>query len=212
VSLPIFQFLSCRWYFRLFIWARLLWQVSRIPLRLIPAHPDRVAGLSFLSSVVAAFAPIAVAHGALLCGWLSNQIFYFGAELPQFKIEILLMVLTMSALVFVPLMVFAPQLGQAKRKARREYDALAQRYVREFDAKWLRGGAPADEAFVGSADIQSLADLGNSLQVIRDMRTVPITKDSLVFLALAVLLPIAPLVLTMMPLEELLKKLFGILF
>ena len=30
VCLPVFQFLLLRWYFRLFIWARLLWQVSRI--------------------------------------------------------------------------------------------------------------------------------------------------------------------------------------
>jgi hypothetical protein len=32
VSLPIFQFLLLRWYFRLFVWARFLWQVSRIKL------------------------------------------------------------------------------------------------------------------------------------------------------------------------------------
>jgi hypothetical protein len=41
VSLPLFQFLLLRWYFRLFIWARFLWQVSRVELRLMPAHPDR---------------------------------------------------------------------------------------------------------------------------------------------------------------------------
>ena len=33
VSLPLFQFLLLRWYFRIFIWARFLWQVSRIPLQ-----------------------------------------------------------------------------------------------------------------------------------------------------------------------------------
>ena len=36
VSLPLFQFLLCRWYFRIFIWTRLLWQVSRIELQLVP--------------------------------------------------------------------------------------------------------------------------------------------------------------------------------
>jgi hypothetical protein len=84
--------------------------------------------------------------------------------------------------------------------------------VREFDRKWLRGGAPADEPFVGSADIQSLADLGNSYEVVRTMRTTPITRDAVVGLAAATLVPIVPLLLTMMPLEELLKKLFAILF
>ncbi len=39
VSLPIFQFLLCRWYFRLFIWARFLWQVSGIKLSLISRAP-----------------------------------------------------------------------------------------------------------------------------------------------------------------------------
>jgi hypothetical protein len=36
VSLPVFQFLLLRWYFRLVIWARFLWQVSRLKLALVP--------------------------------------------------------------------------------------------------------------------------------------------------------------------------------
>ena len=45
VSLPVLQFLLLRWYFRLFIWARFLWQMSRIELRFMPTHPDRCGGL-----------------------------------------------------------------------------------------------------------------------------------------------------------------------
>ena len=106
----------------------------------------------------------------------------------------------------------APQLAQAKRTGNREYGTLAQRYVREFDAKWLRGGASADEPLVGSGDIQSLADLGNSLEVVRGMRIAPVTKEMIRRLGAAALAPLVPLALTMMPLEELLKRLFGILF
>src|SRR5262245_3454932 len=40
VSLPLLQFLLLRWYFRLLIWGRFLWQVSRIDLALVPTHPD----------------------------------------------------------------------------------------------------------------------------------------------------------------------------
>ena len=50
---------------------------------------------------------------------------------------------------------------------------MAERYVREFDTKWLRGGAHADEPLVGSGDIQSLADLANSFEVVRTMRIAP---------------------------------------
>ena len=72
---------------RLFIWARFLWQVSRIRLNLVPTHPDRAGGLGFLATTVFAFAPILLAHGALLSGMIAGRIFYLGARLPDFKIE-----------------------------------------------------------------------------------------------------------------------------
>jgi len=212
VSLPIFQFLLMRWYFRIFIWTRFLWKVSRIDLSLIATHPDRVCGLGFLSNTVYAFVPLAVAHGALLAGNIANRIFYVGAALPQFKAEIAIFVVLQLCLALGPLLVFAPQLAEAKRKGNREYGTLAERYVREFDVKWLRGGAPAGEPLVGSGDIQSLADLSNSFEVVRTMRIAPITKEAILRLVAATLAPVVPLALTMMPLEELLKKLLGILF
>jgi len=155
---------------------------------------------------------VAVALGALLAGQLANRIIYLGAELTQFKAEIALLVVFLLCAFLGPLLVFAGQLAQAKRNGLREYGTLAERYVREFDAKWLRGGAPTDEPFVGSGDIQSLADLGNSYEVVRTMRIAPITKEAIFRLAAATLAPMVPLLLTMMPLEELLKMLFGILF
>ena len=108
--------------------------------------------------------------------------------------------------VLGPLLVFAPQLAQAKRMGLREYGTLAEHYVRKFDAKWLRGGASADEPFVGSADIQSLADLSNSFEVVRTMRIVPFTKETIIQLAAATVVPIAPLLLTMMSLEDILNS------
>ena len=148
----------------------------------------------------------------LLAGQFANRIFYLGAALPGFKVEVGVMVIFLLCVVFGPLLVFAPQLAQARRTGLREFGTLAQRYVREFDAKWLRGRAPADEPFVGSADIQSLADLGNSYEMVRTMRVAPITKEAVFRVVAATVAPIVPLALTMMPLEELLKKLLGILF
>ena len=212
VSLPIYQFLLVRWYYRIFIWTRFLWQVSRIELSLIPTHPDRVGGLGFLANTAYAFMPLAVAHGAMLAGPIANRIFYLAAALPEWKVEIAVMVVFLLCLVLGPLLVFSPQLAQAKRTGNREYGALAERYVREFDAKWLRGGAPANEPLVGSGDIQSLADLVNSFEVVRTMQLAPITIDAFIRQVAATLIPVVPLLLTMMPFEELVGKLLGILF
>jgi hypothetical protein len=119
--------------------------------------------LSFVSGQVYAFAVLAVAHGALLAGNLANRIFFTGATLTQYKAEIAIMVIFLLCLILAPLLVFAPQLSRAKRTGLREYGTLAERYVREFDTKWLRGGAPTGETLIGSADIQSLADSGEQL-------------------------------------------------
>jgi hypothetical protein len=212
VSLPVFQFLLVRWYFRLFVWSRFAWHVSRIELQLVPTHPDRLGGLGFLAGTASAFALLLFAHGTLLAAQIAGRIFYAGAALTDFKVEIGVVLGFLLCVVFLPLLVFTPQLARAKRQGAREYGTLAMRYAREFDNKWMRGGVPEGEPILGNSDIQSLADMAGSHDVVREMRVAPVTRDAVVQLAAAVLLPLVPLGLTMMPLEELLKTLFGIVF
>ena len=189
VSLPLVQFILLRWYFRLFIWARFLWHVSRIELRLVPTHPDRAAGLGFVSGVVFAFQPLLLGQGVLLAGAMANKIFHAGAKLPDFKLELIGWVTMMLFFVLGPLLVFAPRLARAKRIGTAEYGALAQRYVRDFDHKWLRGGAAPDEPLLGSADIQSLSDMSNSYDVVKGMKWVPFSKQTVLQLAVISLAP-----------------------
>jgi hypothetical protein len=212
VSIPLFQFILLRWYFRLFIWARFLWQVARCELSLVPTHPDRVGGLGFLSGASVAFAPLLAAHGALVAGLIANRIFFEGARLLDFKAELAVVVAFLLLVVLGPLLLFAPHLSAARRAGVREYGTLAQRYVREFDAKWLRGGAPPGEPLVGSADIQSLADLANSYAIVRSMHATPVTRGLVVELAVITLLPVAPLVLTVLSLEQLVTRLLQVIF
>jgi hypothetical protein len=142
---------------------------------------------------------------------IAGRILYQGAQLQAFKVELA------GALVFAllqalgPLIVFAPSLLAAKRRGMREYGLLADRYVREFDRKWVRGGAAPEEPLVGSADIQSLADLGNSMEVIRQMRAVPFGKETVIQLAVVTALPLLPLALTVFPLDELIRRVVGVL-
>jgi hypothetical protein len=209
-SLPIFQFLLIRWYFRIFIWARFLWQVSRIKLALVPTHPDRAGGLGFLSNTVYAFSMLVLAHGAMVSSQIANRIFFLRADLREFEGEIAIVAVFLLCLLFGPILVFVPQLAATKRTGLREYGTLAESYVRAFDRKWLRGGKARDEVLLGSGDIQSLADLANSFEVVRGMRLVLVTRDAILQLGVALFLPMLPLLLTMMPLKELLKRLAGI--
>lgn len=212
VSNPIYQFLLLRWYFRLFIWARLLWQVSRIELDLIPTHPDRNAGLGFLGGSAFALSPLLTAHGAALAGFLANRIFYEGAVLTDFKLEIVLLVVLLMLIVLGPLCVFAPKILAARRQGLREYGQLCAEYMREFDRRWLRSADRDGQPLLGAADIQSLADIGGAFDVIREMKAFPFGRDTFVRLLAATLIPFVPLLLTLMPLEELLDRLIGAVF
>jgi hypothetical protein len=207
VSVPLFQFLLLRWYFRLVVWLRFLWQVSRIPLDISAMHADRMAGFGFLAGTAFAFVPLAMAHGALLAGVIANRIFYVGAPLTDSKMEVALVVAFLLLLVFGPLTVFAQQASLAKRTATRVYGRLAQRYVSDFEHTWLPGGLPAEASPLGSGDIQSLADLSNSLETVRATRLVPITRQAVMTLVVATLVPVAPLLLTVIPAEELARRL-----
>jgi hypothetical protein len=211
MSIPVFQFLLLRWYFRIIIWVRFLWQVSRLDLHLVPTHPDRAAGLGFLGGSAAAFMPLLLSQGVLLSGQIANHIFYEGKTLLDFKQEIVAAVVFLLLLVLGPLCVFAPRLAQAKRQGLLEYGALASRYVEGFDQKWLRGGAPPDEQLVGSGDIQSLNDLAGSFEVVDSMRPFPFGKTVVLQTAIAALVPVLPLTLTMISLEEIVKRLLAIL-
>ena len=211
VSVPLFQFLLLRWYFRLVLWAWFLWSVSRIRLNVSAMHADRMGGLGFLANTVYAFVPLLMAHGALVSGTIANRIFYAGSTLADSKVEIAIVVGFLLVIVFGPLTVFAPQVAAAKRAASKAYGRLAQRYVTDFERTWLPDELPAKESPLGSGDIQSLADLGNSFETLRSTRVVPITRQAVIALGVATLLPVAPLLLTVIPAEELAKQLLKLL-
>jgi hypothetical protein len=211
ISIPIFQFLLLRWYFRIFIWTRFLWQVSRMDLHLVPTHPDRAAGLGFLGGSTAAFMPLLLSQGALLAGQIANHIFYQGETLLDFKPEIVAVEVFLLLLVLGPLCVFAPKLADVKRQGLLEYGALASRYVDDFDQKWLRGGAQPDEPLVGTGDIQSLNDLAGSFEIVKSMQPFPFGKTIVLQTAIVGLTPLLPLALTMISLEEIVKRLLGVL-
>ena len=78
--------------------------------------------------------------------------------------------------------------------------------------KWIDGHTGKDETLVGSADIQSLADLSNSFEVVQEMRLVPFGRVTVLRLVLLTALPFAPLMLTMIPLEQLIDRVLGVFF
>jgi hypothetical protein len=215
VSLSIFRFMLLRWYFRIFIWCRFLWQVRKMPLQFNYYHADRVGGLGFLTDSALAFAPVITSQTMVVAGFIFDHIFYAGEKLASFYMEMAGLVIFGLLVLIFPLAFFAVRLANAGRIAKRELGIVASHYVNAFRGKWVEGGVRDvrdGETLLGTADIQSLADMANSFAVVSEMRLVPINKQTLIRLVILIGFPLLPLALTVVPLDEVIRRLFKLVF
>jgi hypothetical protein len=209
VCMTLFRFLLLRWLWRLALWCVFLWRVSRLELRLVPTHPDRAGGLGYLELVHTEFTPLVLAISAVQSASLAQDIASGRMTLDAIYPGVAFVLIADAVLFLGPLHIFSRKLWACKVKGLSDYSALAERYVSEFDRKWLGADPAPGEPLLGTADIQSLADLSNSVSIVRDMRLVPVSPSMLMYLAVAALLPLLPLALFKYPLGELLGKFFG---
>jgi hypothetical protein len=208
VTLSVYQFLLYRWLWRWWIWSRLLWGLARLKLRVLPTHADKQGGLGFLALVSSAFGIVIFAISAVQSSVWADQVAFANKSALSFKSPAAVLLVLCLLIAFGPLIPFVRQMWVARLEAVRQYGKLAADYARLFHARWIQRGERED--LLGSPDIQSLADIGASYDVIREMRPVPFSLQSIIAVVLAVLAPMLPLVLMEVPLVELLSKLSGV--
>lgn len=212
VSAPLFQFLLLRWYFRIALWWSLLWKISRLPLALRAAHPDRAGGLGFLRESISGFSLVLVAQSISCAGVIARATQVLGAAPMDYAAEIVALAALFLLAVALPLLFFTGRMLEVRRLALRDYDALASQYVIAFERRWIeRPDAGADPELLGTADVQSLADLDSGVSIVREMRPVPIDRRAFVMLAVAVIAPYLPLVFTVVSFRELARSALGML-
>lgn len=209
VCLTVFRFLIFRWIWRLGLWSYFLWRVAKLELNLIPTHPDGVAGLGYLEVVHSHFTPLILAISAIQAASLAEEI---SAGMIRFEAiyQALALVLVVDAALFLgPLFIFTSKLWACRVKGLSDYMVFAESYVNGFDQKWLgtKNTAPA-EPLLGTPDLQSLADLSNSVSIVRNMRIAPASLRLLTDMAIAAALPVLPLLLFKYPIAELLERFF----
>jgi hypothetical protein len=207
VALPMFQFLIYRALWRWAIWVQLLWRVSRLRLRPTATHPDLAGGLEFLSWPSIGFAYVVSALSATQAGVWADQVLHAGVKVTELKSEAAVFIVASVALALAPLLVVAPKLWRCKIEGQHEYGSLAADYTRLFQSRWIDRRDRDD--VLGSADIQSLADLANGYSVVDRMRLVPFSPRTVITIAAAALVPLIPVALLGVPLSQLLRKLGG---
>ncbi|MCC3244079.1 hypothetical protein LG047_01880 [Methylocystis sp. WRRC1] len=212
VCLPLFRFLMFRWLWRIALWWGFVWRLSRMDLRLVPAHPDGAGGLGYLEVVQMHFAALVFSISIVVAASFAEEI-STGRTVFEVIYPALAITIFVDLVLFLgPPCLFAFKLRTAQEKALSDYSELAARYVNAFEKKWLN--TTPDEPLLGTPDLQSLADLGNSMAVVRNMRWAPFSTRLVISILGASLAPMLPLFLFKYPaaalVEALFKKLAGL--
>lgn len=208
VCVTMLRFLLLRWVWRLLLWLSCLWCLSRLELRLMPAHADGSAGLGGLEVVHVHFSPLVLTISVVLSASFAVDL-NSGAMAFEEVYAAAAAILLIDAVVFIaPLLLFLPKLWSSKLRGIDDFMVLAENYAIAFDRKWNRPSAPNDE-LLGSGDIQTLADLRTAVAIVTDMRIVPVSSKALINLAIVALLPLVPLALFKFPLTQLVGEMVG---
>lgn len=205
IAAPIFQFYLFRWVWRIAIWSQLLWRISKLDLQLEGSHPDRLGGLSFVNFGQGRFAPLLFAASSVISSHIGVLIAFKSAALTDFQRLIPTFVIISMALFALPLAVFTPVLLRTKRRSLFEYGIWGQAYTQNFQQKWFAKPRKGPEpVLLGTPDIQSLADLITSFDTVARMSTLLPNRKLFAIFGVAALLPMAPLLLTIFPLTQIL--------
>lgn len=207
VSVPLLAILVLGWFWRIFLWARFLVLVSRLDLKLVPAHPDRAAGLGFLGLALEATAPVAFSFAAVVAGTVANRVVHDGVSLLSFRYVVLVFIAFVAVLFVSPLLVFTPKLTRAWHQGVLKYGALSRSLGAQMERRWLDHAATPAALDVG--DFSATTDLYSVASNVYRLLPVPLALRDLVVLVVATLLPFIPIVFFFMSLQDIIGKLTG---
>lgn len=211
VSQPLVLLVGSAWLWRLAVWTRLLWGVSRLELRLVPAHPDLSGGLRFVAESLRAYAPVGLALGMVVAGTFAEEILL--DRRPPNDLQYVAGTLAVGVVFLFagPLLVFVGPLRLARMRGILEYGALASALGRRFEERWIQPGRPLDDRALSATDFSATTDLYSIAGNVSQMRVVPVGLRELMPLVIATLFPFAPLILILVPVDEVLKRLAALL-
>ena len=212
VSATMFRFVALVWIWRFLVWSYWLWRFSRLRLALFAAHPDGAGGLGFLAPAQSWYSIMALAGSVIFCGTALVQMEYAHATLKSFQWELLGCIAGSVLVVFAPLLFVMGPLVRARRHGMRELGALGQAASHAFAAHWDNPDpTQSGDALLQSPNPSAIADFTSMYTTARTMSVIPINKQALLSVAVVTAVPMLPLVLHAVSIDELLRRVLGVL-
>jgi len=199
VCRPIFLTLLLAWLWRGVLLFVLFGRIAKLPLSIVPTHPDRTGGFGFLGRFPAMFAPVVLAIGSMLASGWAHDVVYHGAHVTSLRGEMAAFVAVSPAVFPSPLLVIAPLLSHAKKPALLQYDTLIGRHGRLVREKWIEGKDVKDVAVLDAPELGPVADAVAMYDAVLRTRPVPLSKSSVAPLVLAIEVPVIELPKELLP-------------
>jgi hypothetical protein len=179
VALPLLNYWWLRIGWKVIVWTRYLYRISRPRLVLVASHPDLTGGIGFVSEVQATFALIIFAYGiSNVAAVIAYKVAIEGAPLtlPPVWGPAVGFIIGAPALFTLPLFMFTKQLFRTKHRALAAYRERILRQSLAFEATWL--GEEASEA--GSLDtlLTNMNQFATMFERVEHMRIVPFDLKS----------------------------------
>lgn len=207
VCVLIYQFLVALGFWKWFVWSYLLYRLSCMDLKLVATHPDLHGGLGFLGLAPVAFIPIAVAISLAIGAVWRYEILHTAATLASYLVSAIALVVLIFMFELGPLCFFVWKLSVLRQRAILEYGVLAQAHTTDFHKKWIEHRRDRGQELSEIPNVTMLADFDLIYSNIKRMQPLPVDRNTLIGLALGVLVPLLPAVLAEIPLRVLMKEL-----
>ncbi len=204
VSGPLFWFLLLRWLWRHLVWALLLYEISRLELRLVVTHPDGVGGLAFIGQYPNAFSAMVLAMSCVLAAATAKAFQQDALGLTAYGYMMAAWLITVLLLFGVPLLSFRWPLGRLKQRALLASSAASTRHFRAAE----RAALGSNLAAAGDADTTAVGDIPNpsaTYTAAKKLRTITFSREALLPVAGAAILPLVVAGSTRLPFAELWK-------
>lgn len=209
ISLPLLKYFSLRLVWKFILWSWFLRKISKMNLNLVAIDPDKAGGLGFLGSVQLSFGFLGFVQSSSIASEIANKIIYQGIPFEDFKLYALIIPF-ITVIYLSPLLFFSNKLTTLKLDGIMIYGALTHKYSLNFDDKWIKGvDYDEKELLLGSSDIQSLADIGTSYEVVEDMKTIPFNLRNTITMFVLIALPFVPLITLKFNMKQILEALVG---
>jgi type II secretory pathway pseudopilin PulG len=186
------------------VWGLLLREIARSDLRLVVTHPDGLGGVAFIGQYPNAFTALVLAMSCVLGAAIANAFLHDALTLTAYGYVMTAWLVVVLAIFGIPLFAFMRPLGQLKRQALLAATAAATRHFRAAE----RAALGTNISAASDSDDAAVGDIPNpsaTYAAAKKLRTMPFSREALVPVAAAAILPLVLAGSTRLPFAELWK-------